>query len=110
MLARADVRGIIPRAMVRRAALPDGMGETDGDSEEPLPPVPSTVRRRRTKGVGRAVKRPQSTTEIRKQLSLFVTLAEYQLVREHAARQGKPMTDVVREWISPHLAQLRRAA
>ncbi len=47
-------------------------------------------------------------TELRKQISLFVPLSEWKAIRQEAARQRIPMTELCRRWIKPGLDDLRR--
>jgi hypothetical protein len=47
-------------------------------------------------------------TELRKQISLFVPLSEWKAIRQEAARQRIPMTELCRRWLKPGLDELRR--
>ena len=47
--------------------------------------------------------------ELKKQVSLFLPLSRYRALRNEAARQKRPMTDLVREWIAPHIESLVEA-
>lgn len=47
-------------------------------------------------------------TELRKQISLFVPLSEWKAIRQEAARQRIPMTELCRRWLKPELDELRR--
>lgn len=46
--------------------------------------------------------------ELRKQISLFVPLREWKAIRQEAARQRIPMTELCRRWIKPGLEELHR--
>ena len=46
--------------------------------------------------------------EIRKQVSVFVPLSDWRLLRDEAIRRRKPMTELCRGWIEPQLNRLRR--
>jgi hypothetical protein len=47
-------------------------------------------------------------TELRKQISLFVPLSDWKAIRQEAARQRIPMTELCRRWMKPGLDDLRR--
>lgn len=49
-------------------------------------------------------------TEIRKQISLFVPLSVWKAIRQEAARQHIPMTELCRRWMKPGLDTLQRRA
>ncbi|MFV0444936.1 MAG: hypothetical protein ACK5Q5_15290 [Planctomycetaceae bacterium] len=44
--------------------------------------------------------------EIHKQISIFLPLPEWRALREEAARQHIPITELCRRWMQPHMAQL----
>jgi len=46
-------------------------------------------------------------TELRKQISIFVPLSDWQAIRHEAARQRIPMTELCRRWMKPGLSKLR---
>lgn len=46
--------------------------------------------------------------ELRKQISLFVPLSEWKAIRQEAARQRIPMTELCRRWMKPGLDDLKR--
>jgi hypothetical protein len=46
--------------------------------------------------------------ELRKQISLFVPLSEWKAIRQEAARQRIPMTELCRRWMKPGLDGLKR--
>lgn len=46
-------------------------------------------------------------TEIRKQVSIFMPISDWKLIRMEAAQRHIAMTALVREWMEPHLKQLR---
>ncbi|MDZ4684863.1 MAG: hypothetical protein SH850_07195 [Planctomycetaceae bacterium] len=46
--------------------------------------------------------------EFRKQISIFLPVADWKAVRLEAARRRIPMTALCREWLAPGLGQLRR--
>jgi hypothetical protein len=50
-------------------------------------------------------------SEIHKQISIFLPLPEWRRLREEAAQQKVPITELCRRWMAPHLAALmdRRA-
>ena len=48
-----------------------------------------------------------SDTELRKQISLFVPLSDYRVIRDEAARQRIPMTQLIRKWMKPSLKRLK---
>lgn len=45
---------------------------------------------------------------IRKQISIFVPLADWKAIRHEAARQRIPMTELCRRWLKPGIAKLIR--
>lgn len=45
---------------------------------------------------------------VRKQISLFVALDDYLLIREEAARRKTPMGRLVMRWIGPELDKIRK--
>lgn len=47
-------------------------------------------------------------TRIRKQISLFVPLDDWKVLRQEAARRRIPMTELCRRWMKPRLDDLRR--
>lgn len=47
---------------------------------------------------------------LRKQVSVFVPLHDWRLLRREAARRRIPMTSLMLEWCAPHLAELRKSA
>ncbi|HUG92707.1 MAG TPA: hypothetical protein VML55_17835 [Planctomycetaceae bacterium] len=47
------------------------------------------------------------TREIRKQISIFVPLSDWRIVRDEAIRRRQPMTELCRGWMEPHLSRLR---
>jgi hypothetical protein len=47
------------------------------------------------------------TIELRKQVSLFVPLSDWRTIRNEAARQRIPMTELCRRWMEPDLNLLR---
>jgi hypothetical protein len=46
--------------------------------------------------------------EIRKQISIFVPVSDWRAIRLEAARRRIPMTELCRQWMRPHVVQLRR--
>jgi len=48
-----------------------------------------------------------TTIELRKQISIFVPLGDWRAIRNEAARQNIPMTELCRRWMKPELARLR---
>jgi hypothetical protein len=46
------------------------------------------------------------SSELRKQISLFVPLSEWKAIREEAARRKMPITELCRQWLHPELRQL----
>ena len=46
--------------------------------------------------------------EIRKQISIFVPLSDWRLIRQEAARKRIPITELCRRWMRPGMADLRR--
>lgn len=46
--------------------------------------------------------------EIRKQISIFVPLSDWRLIRQEAARKRIPITELCRRWMRPDMADLRR--
>jgi hypothetical protein len=47
---------------------------------------------------------------IRKQISLFLPVGDWRLLRSEAARRRQPMTALCLEWMEPGLNKLRRSA
>lgn len=46
------------------------------------------------------------SSELRKQISLFVPLSEWKAIRREAARRRMPITELCREWLRPELSNL----
>ena len=46
--------------------------------------------------------------ELRKQISIFVPISDWRMIREEAARKRIPMTELCRRWMRPEMADLRR--
>ena len=46
--------------------------------------------------------------ELRKQISIFIPLSDWRAIRQEAARQRIPMTELCRRWMKPDLTRLRR--
>lgn len=46
-------------------------------------------------------------TELRKQISIFLPLSEWRALRAEAARRKVPITELCRQWLTPHLESLR---
>ncbi len=46
--------------------------------------------------------------ELRKQISIFVPISDWRMIREEAARKRIPMTELCRRWMRPEIADLRR--
>lgn len=47
-------------------------------------------------------------TPLKKQVSLYLLLPDWRLLRAAAARRRIPITALVQEWLAPHVAELRR--
>ncbi len=47
------------------------------------------------------------TTEIRKQISIFLPISDWRVLRHEAARQQVPITELCRRWICPEIAVLK---
>lgn len=48
------------------------------------------------------------TDEFRKQISMYLPVTDWQILRLEAATRRLPMTELCRQWIKPHLEQIRR--
>ena len=48
--------------------------------------------------------------EIRKQISIFVPISDWRVIRQEAARRRIPITELCRRWMRPEIAVLRKAA
>ncbi|HTN01277.1 hypothetical protein [Planctellipticum variicoloris] len=48
------------------------------------------------------------TDEIRKQISLFLPVSDWRILRLEAARRRLPITELCRQWMRPHMDKLRR--
>ncbi|MBW3543760.1 MAG: hypothetical protein KY476_26225 [Planctomycetes bacterium] len=46
--------------------------------------------------------------EIRKQISIFISLSDWKAIRAEAARQKIPMTELCRRWMRPEMSRLLR--
>ena len=46
--------------------------------------------------------------ELRKQISIFVPISDWRAIRLEAARRRIPITELCRQWMRPHIAQLRK--
>jgi hypothetical protein len=46
----------------------------------------------------------------RKQISIFVPVADWKAIRHEAARRRIPMTELCRRWLEPELHELRQAS
>ena len=51
-----------------------------------------------------------NTVELRKQISIFVPLSDWRAIRQEAARQRIPMTELCRRWMQGDMERLRRKA
>ncbi len=49
-------------------------------------------------------------SEIRKQISIFVLISDWRVLRDEAARRRIPITELCRRWIRPELQALRDQA
>jgi hypothetical protein len=45
--------------------------------------------------------------ELRKQISIFVPISDWRAIRLEAARRRIPITELCRQWMRPHVSQLR---
>lgn len=45
--------------------------------------------------------------EIRKQISIFLSVSDWQMITLEAARQKIPVTQLCRKWMEPHVEKLR---
>lgn len=48
------------------------------------------------------------TLEIRKQISIFVPISDWKVIRQEAAQRNIPMTELCRQWMRPSLNRLRK--
>jgi hypothetical protein len=48
--------------------------------------------------------------ELRKQISIFVPVSDWRAIRLEAARRRIPITELCRQWMRPHVVQLRTQA
>lgn len=48
--------------------------------------------------------------EIRKQISIFVPISDWRAIRLEAARRRIPITELCRQWMRPHVRELRQPA
>ncbi|REJ94085.1 MAG: hypothetical protein DWQ34_00875 [Planctomycetota bacterium] len=48
--------------------------------------------------------------EIRKQISIFVPISDWRVIRQEAARRRIPITELCRRWMRPEIAVLRKKA
>lgn len=48
------------------------------------------------------------TDEIRKQISIFLPVSDWRILRQEAARRRLPITELCRQWMRPHMDKLRR--
>lgn len=46
--------------------------------------------------------------EVRKQISIFIPLSDWRAIRQEAARQRIPITELCRRWMNPEIEQLRQ--
>ncbi len=46
----------------------------------------------------------EPSTQLRKQISLFIPISQWKLIRRVAARRGVPITRLVSDTLRPHLA------
>lgn len=46
----------------------------------------------------------------RKQISIFVPVADWKAIRHEAARRRIPMTELCRRWLEPELHELRQTS
>ncbi|MGD9857606.1 MAG: hypothetical protein AB7U20_21900 [Planctomycetaceae bacterium] len=47
-------------------------------------------------------------SELRKQISLFIPMTDWKMIRLEAARRGIAMTELCRQWMHHDLDRLRR--
>lgn len=45
-------------------------------------------------------------TEIKKQISIFLPVSEWRTLRQEAARQRLPITELCRRWLAPEIRKL----
>ncbi|MCH7979673.1 MAG: hypothetical protein IH935_11955 [Acidobacteria bacterium] len=50
-----------------------------------------------------------ATAELRKQISIFVSLSDWKVMRYEAACRNIPMTELCRRWMKPELMRLRKS-
>lgn len=48
-----------------------------------------------------------TTTEIRKQISIFLPVSDWRVLRQAAADEQIPITELCRRWINPEISELR---
>lgn len=48
-----------------------------------------------------------ATKTLRKQISIFLPIAEWRVLREAAAKEGVPITELCRRWICPKIGQIQ---
>ena len=48
-----------------------------------------------------------STAQIRKQVSVFIPIEDWKMLRYEAARRHETVSDICREWMKPGLEQMR---
>lgn len=46
------------------------------------------------------------TAQLRKQISIFIPISDWRAIRQEAARQGIPITELCRRWMKPDLQRL----
>jgi len=54
--------------------------------------------------------REMQKTEMRKQISIFVPLSDWRAIRDEAARQHVPITELCRRWMRPGIDRIRKEA
>ena len=47
---------------------------------------------------------------LQKQISIFLPVSDWRLVRHEAARRGIPITELCRQWLRPHIRRLGSSA
>ncbi|WP_145197251.1 hypothetical protein [Thalassoglobus polymorphus] len=47
-----------------------------------------------------------ASPKIKKQISIFLPISDWRILRQEAARLGVPITELCRRWICPEIAEL----
>lgn len=92
----------IPMSITHSTISPGSRADADAD-DTTVPPVkiPNPVS-------SEVVSVSTKPAEVRKQVSIFLPVSDWKILRHEAARRQIPITELCRMWIGPGIAELKR--